>query len=134
MASPFDAIDAAGQAAIAKRLGEAVAFIGMKGGDYSSGPDPERLQQDATAITAISPRMGKIADGIQGRSSTGSSRTHNHSEILLTEADFAALEWEPKRDDVVLIDPRTQKERRFTISAVLPGEFGDVQIILSEGK
>lgn len=134
MASPFDAIDAAGQAAIAERLGEAVTFIGMTGGDYSVATDPERPAQIATAITAISPRVGKVADGIQGRSSTGAARTHTNSELLVTDAHFEALEWEPKRDDVVVIDIGTPKERRFTIATVLPCEFGDVQIILSEGS
>lgn len=134
MASPFDEIDAAGQAAISDRLGEAIAFIGMAGGDYSHAPDPARPQISATAVTAISPRMGKVADGIQGRSSTGAARTHDNSELWLTRAEFDGLAWRPKRDDIALIDPGTDAERRFIISAVMPLGFGDVQIILSEER
>ena len=133
MASPFDAIDAAGQAVIADRLGEAVAFIGMLDGEYSRNPDPMRPQQKATAVVALSPRAGKVAEGILGRSSTGAARTHMNSEMWMTTADFAALEWEPRRDDVVLVDAGTDTERRFSISAVMRLEQGDVQFLLSEG-
>lgn len=132
MASPFDEIDAAGQAAIADRLGEAIAFIGMKGGDYSHGPDPARPQIEAVAVTALSPRSGKVADGIQGRSSTGSTRTHGNSELWMTRADFDGLAWNPKRDDIALLDPGTDAERRFKIAAVYPFGMGDVQIIINE--
>lgn len=133
MASPFDAIDAAGQAVIADRLGEAVSFVGMLDGEYSRNPDPMRPQQVATAVVALSPRAGKVADGIAGRSSTGAARTHINSEIWMTAADFAALAWKPRRDDVVLIDAGTPAERRFSVSAVMPLEQGDVQFLLSEG-
>lgn len=132
MASPFDEIDAAGQAAIADRLGEAIAFIGMTGGDYSHAPDPARPQIDAVAVTALSPRPGKAADGIQRRSSTGSARTHGNSELWMTRADFDGLAWRPKRDDVVLIDPGADAERRFKIAAVYPFGLGDVQIVINE--
>ena len=134
MASPFDEIDAAGQAVIEERAGEAVTFIGMSSGDFSSGPDPDRQAQRTKAITALSPRMGKVADGIQGRGSTGSSRTYMNNEILVTSAAFSALSWKPKRGDVVVVDIGTLTERRFTVSAVLPAGFGDVQITLSEGE
>lgn len=132
MASPFDEIDAAGQAAISDRLGEAIAFIGMTGGDYSHAPDPERPQIEAVAVTALGTRMGKVADGIQGRSSTGAARTHGHSELWMTRADFEGLDWKLRKDDIALIDPGTDAERRFKVGAVYPSDFGDVQIVVSE--
>lgn len=132
MASPFDDIDAAGQAVIENRLGEAVIIIGMIGGDYSSGVDPGRPQQETLAVVAKGQRVNSTLGGVQGRDATGSNRTHTHSEMLMTKERFRALDWPPVRDDIVVIDAGTSDEKRFSISAVLPAEFDDVQFILSE--
>lgn len=133
MASLFDAIDTAGQAVITDRLGEAVTFIGMLDGEYSRSLDPMRPRQEATAVMALSPKLRKVAEGISGRSSTGATHRHMNCEMWMSTADFAALDWEPRRDDVVLVDAGTDAERRFSISAVMPLEQGDVQFLLSEG-
>jgi hypothetical protein len=132
MASLFDAIDAAGQAVISDRVGEAVTFIGMMEGEYSRNPDPMRPRQDAVAVLAISPRIGRLAEGIQGRSSTGAARAHLNNELWMTAEAFAELAWRPKRDDVVLVGEGGARE--FSISAVLPLVQGDVQILLNEGR
>lgn len=134
MASPFDEIDTAGQAVIEDRLGEAVTFIGMTGGDYSTRTDDTRPAMTVQAVVAISPRSGGVSESIQGRGSTDTSRAYMNSEIMMIKATFEALDWEPVRNDVVVIDAGTPKERRFTVSAVLPSEFGDVQIKLSGGR
>ena len=134
MPSAFDAIDAAGQAVIADRLGEAVTFIGMTSGDYSRAADPARPAITATAVVSLSPRTGKVADGIQGRSSSGTARVFSSSELWLAAAEFAALDWTLKKDDVAVVKPGEAGERRFTVSGVYPMDHGDVQVILSEGE
>ncbi len=132
MASPFDEIDAAGQAVIAAHLGEAVTFTGMIGGDYSNAPDPYRPPLTVTAVVALSPRTGAMAEGIQGRSSAGSARVHTSSELWISAADFAAMAWRPKTNDRATVRPGEAGEREFTVSAVLPMDHDDVQVILSE--
>lgn len=132
MASPFDEIDAAGQAAINVNLGEAVAFLGKVSSDYSQGDDLGRPQQVTTAVVSKSPRMGKVADGIQGRSSSGAARTHDSSELWLDRVAVAALDWMPKRDDVVIVDPDGDAPERYTIAAVYPVDQGDLQIVINE--
>lgn len=135
MASPFDALDAAAQAQITKRLGEAITIIGMGGGKYSeAAPDPDRPAQSVQAIIAISPRNVKVADGIQGRSSTGASRNHQNSEVLIPTNVFETLAWRPVQDDAVVIDVGTAKERRFVVSSILPLDHGEVQLLLSEER
>jgi hypothetical protein len=133
MPSPFDEIDAAGQAVISQRLGEGVLFSGTIGGDYSSAPDPARPAQMVRAVVALSPRIGKVSDGIQGRSSSGATRISSSSELWISVADWAAVQWVPKQGDTVTIRPGETGEREFTISAVMPMDHDDIQIILSEG-
>lgn len=133
MASPFDKIDAAGQAAICDRLGEAVAFIGMADGEYTRGVDPLRPQIEAVAVTALRAQSDRVSASMQGRSSSGSSRVHGNSEIWVAKAIFDALAWQPRRDDLVLIEPGGADERRFKIAAVYPTGMGDVQIVMTEG-
>ena len=133
MASPFDAIDAVAQGVITERLGEAITFVGMLSGDFTQTPDPEKPEQTVLAVIALSPRTGEISDGLIGRSSSGSHRTHTRSELWVEKARFEGLSWRPARDDLAIINPGTTGEQRYPITAVLPMDQGDVQILLGEG-
>ena len=133
MPSKIDEIDAAAQTVIEDRMGEPVQFIGMVGGDYSRAADPARPAQDATATVAVSPRVGQVADGIQGQRSSGTSRVFSSNELWMSATAFAALDWPPKRNDKVVIRPGEAGEREFTVSGVYPMDHDDVQIILAEG-
>lgn len=133
MPSKFDEIDAAAQAVIEDRMGEPMQFIGMVGGDYSRAEDPARPAQTATAMVAVSPRVGLVADGIQGQRSSSTSRAYSSNELWMSAAEFSALDWVPKKDDKVVIRPGEAGEREFTVSGVYPMDHDDVQIILAEG-
>lgn len=133
MPSLFDEIDALSQAAIEEQTGEPVAFIGMISGDYTRAPDPARPEQTGLATVSISPRTGRVADGIQGRSSSGSQRAFPSAELWMSAAAFAGLDWEPVKDDKVVVSPGEAGAAEYTVSGVYPMDHGDVQIILSRG-
>ncbi len=129
MTSTFDEIDAAGQAVICDHLGESIALLGMDGGDYARGPDPARPQVATRGVVSLAPRIGKISQGLDNAKTR---RIHASSEIWMTGQNFNALPWQPRKDDIALINPGTTGEKRFRIAMILPSGMGDVQLIINE--
>lgn len=133
MASVFDSIDALAQDVIEGQTGEEVSFVGMETGEYVRTADPERPAQTSTAVVSQVPKTGHVSDGIQGRSSTRAARSFASSELWMSAASFAALDWAPVKDDKVILAPGGPGEAAYTISGVYPLEQGDVQIIINAG-
>ena len=132
MATAFDRASAKAEGVILGKLGEAVAFLGQSGGDFTVAADPMRPRLDTVAVVALSSRSGAVADGIQGRGSTGSERAHGFNELWMQRSVFDALDWAPRKNDIVLVAPDQPSERRFQIAAVYPLERSDVQIVINE--
>ena len=127
MGSPFDAIDQAGQRAIAHRLGEPVVFTGRIVGDFSEKLDPARPAQTVTAIVSLSERSAEIAQGVEGRSKSGAKVNHQHDMIALTSADIASMPWLPKKNDLVCIEIEGLPVE-FLIRSVRPHDHGSRSI------
>jgi len=130
MASIFDEIDAAGQAAINDHLGEAVIFYGMKSSDYAEAADPDREPQEVKAIYSASPGAGRVSEGVKGKSQSAATRSHSNDELWISAATAAAMAWIPQRNDEVVINPETEA-KRLVISAVNPIDNGDYQVLAS---
>lgn len=132
MPSKFDDIDALAQAVIEAEAGETVTLVGMESGEFVRTEDPARPAQTCTAVVSTVPNIGRVSDGIQGRSTSGSNRNFSSSELWMSASAFAGLDWEPFKDDKVVTGSGAT-EKSFKISGVYVLDHGDVQIILSPG-
>jgi hypothetical protein len=129
MPSPFDAIDAAMQAAIDHRFGEGIRIVPMVGDtNYSGGPDPARPVRDGVRATvARAPKAG--ATDYSGSQRNGASFAAMPAELWIDRAAYAAVGYKITRgDEIVLTDDAGAPS--FTVASVHEGDNGDVAIIL----
>lgn len=131
MPSPFDAIDAAAQAAVDRLFGEGIRVIPRSGdGNYAGAPDAARPVREGVRAT-VARAAGAKATDYSGSQRNGSAVASMPAEIWIDAAAYAGLGYEIKRGDwIELTDDILASPPRFHVAAVHRGDNGDAQIIL----
>lgn len=130
MPSPFDAIDAATQAAMDGVFGEGITVRPMAGGDqnYGRAPDPDRpVRENVRVIISHAPKAGGADFASSERN--GALVAQQPSELWFGALAYAALGYPLKRGDVIELEDGA----KFTVAPMPPTDQGDVQLIITGG-
>lgn len=128
MPSPFDAIDADMQAALAPIFGEGIRIMPRMGDNYTSAADPARPERVGVLAT-VARAPGAAPTDYSGSARNGAQVTRAPGEVWIDQIAYAAIGYEIQRGDLIAItdDPARPPCK---VVAVHAGEGGDVQIIL----
>lgn len=130
MPSLFDEIDAGMQSVVDAVFGEGIRVEPQAGdGNYSAGADPARpVRENVRAIVGRAP----IAKGVDysGTTRNGPPVATSPAEVWLDRAAYAALGYAITRGDRIVLTGEAGAPC-FTVASALPGDNGDVRIILA---
>lgn len=127
MASPFDQIDVAVQAAMDRAFGAQIRVEPMVAGNYASAPDPARPVKSARAIVSRAPQTKATTYPATTRRSV--ERAASPVEAWVSAADLAGLGYALRKGDMIVL-PDDPGAPRFAIAALHLSDQGDAQIAL----
>ncbi len=131
MPSLFDEFDRQVQVDISEQTGEGIRLVGMVGGEYTHGADPDRPPVEVVATVSLSPRIADLRGQMRGTEISGAAQFASQaSELWIDHAAAAALPWQPRRNDVLELTERGGQ--KCTITAVFP-EGGGLLIQFASG-
>ncbi|WP_157928727.1 hypothetical protein [Pararhizobium haloflavum] len=136
MSSPFHRAARRAQAAVAKVHGEDIDLIPMTSTDYSTAHDNSRPIQQITAVLMTASESVGLKGQVTGPGSDfqGGARIVTDDPVLWIASETVdALEWRPKRGDIVRATAREGGPRSFTVIAAYPNDNGDMSLFMTRG-